>query len=168
LREELWLDTLGLEELALYVKDKVHCDITLDRMEHCVTFGDVLGCVTQDQSLDKRVVLPVDKLVLPTIWLQEFRGSLKSNAEGLLDPGTGYSKEDKVFARLRRTWREYKRPFLFHWKSLTPEQQRRSLFQSAPLPLDDSDPMFPVRFKRFVFFFPLKLTTWLGFPCAAS
>lgn len=135
------MDELGLEELAKYVNGKTHSNLTLKDMGECQTFGDVLCRVKVDKSIH---ALPLDKMVLPTVWMQEFRGALKANAEGLLDPGVGYSKEDKLFARLRRTWREVKQPFLFWWKRMSPDEQRRVIFQSSPLPLDDHDPEFPI------------------------
>lgn len=148
LREELWLDDLALQDLAKFVNDELHANVTVDQIDKCVTYGDVLRCVVVDNtsSAARALAIKPDKMAITTVWMQEFRGALQSSdsAGGLLDPGTGYSKEDKLFARLRRTWRELKRPFQYYWSKLPLEQQRAALFQAAPLPLDGRDPEFPV------------------------
>lgn len=145
LRDDLWLDDLGLEELSQFVESKVGVKLELNQVLACKTFGEVLRAIRMAMGTERpEKLFPLDRLAMPTVWLLEFRGQLKQNEEGLYDPGNGYSKDDKLFAHVRRTYRDVKRNFAFYWKNLAADKQRRVLLQSAPLPMSGRDEQYPV------------------------
>jgi hypothetical protein len=148
LREDLWLDDLGLEELTEFVNGKLNKSVcSVAQIEACQTFGDVVeivisGVYSEYAGEVPEQLFPSDKMSIPSIWMREFRGQVKQQGP-LIDVGAGYSKDDKLFARLRRTYRELKRVFSFDWKAKSAAEQRQLLYQVAPLPASRSDPNFP-------------------------
>lgn len=138
LREDLWLDHLGLEELSVFLTEKLSFTVPFSLVDQCFTVSDLLAAlqtfVTATQS--PYSLFPSSWAVMPTIWAQEARGKLGTGEPW--SPGVGYSKDDKLFARLRRSYRELKRPFEIYWNKLTPGEQRSALFAAAMLPLGPS------------------------------
>lgn len=76
---------------------------------------------------------------LKTVWWGEM---IKGEALG------GFVKDDKVFARFRRTYRQEGEGWARWWGSLSAPQRRRHLLEACPwLPLSHDDPLLPVSLK---------------------
>lgn len=143
LREELWMDHLGFEDFAEYLCTHLGPLAGTDAasISSCETLGSVVDLGTSQLS-GKRLpatLLPSEKTGLTMIWNLEARGAISMQNSELFNPGAGYSKDDKLFARLRRSYQELKRPFVFYWNSLSVAEQERLLFESALIPENAND-----------------------------
>jgi hypothetical protein len=145
LREDLALDALGLEELGDHLRSVLGRAPSRAALECCRTLLEVAEAAAKElreQRLADGTWSWADT-TLPSCWSIELRRRGGARAE-LLECPTGFSRDEKLFSRLRRGYRDVKRPFVHHWSTLSAAEQRQTLLLAAPLPLSVADVDFPV------------------------
>lgn len=157
LSRDLSLDSLGCEELASHVSLCCGAPLSGDEVERCSSLWDVALLAASRLTAWQTDTKMWDwaDTSLPTTWTMEMRSRGKqmlygtdsgaaSGASGLLSCPVGFSKDDKLFSRLRRTKRAVSRQFVHFWQSCAKNEQQRILLLAAPLPMDANDKDFPV------------------------